>query len=136
MKITIETTIQASIDKVWECWTSPTHVINWNFASPDWCCPRATNDLRAGGKFIYRMESVDGKMGFDFEGTYVEIIDNEKISYHLEDGRLVEITFSVDGNNVLLTESFEAEGTNSDEQQRAGWQAILENFKNYVESQN
>ncbi|MEW4924218.1 SRPBCC family protein [Algibacter sp. 2305UL17-15] len=134
MTITVETTIKASIEKVWEFWTEPKHIINWNFASDEWCCPTATNDLQKDGNFVWRMEAKDGSMGFDFTGTYINIINNEFISYRMTDGRIVEIKFTKEGDEVQLSETFEAEGTNSDEQQRAGWQAILGNFKRYVES--
>lgn len=132
-KITVETTVQADLDKVWEVWTKPEHITNWNFASTDWSCPSATNNLQPGGEFNWRMESRDGKYGFDFTGTYDRIVDRELISYKMTDGRAVDIHFSQDGNEVTVSETFEAEGTHSDEQQRAGWQAILENFKKYVE---
>lgn len=133
-KITIETTIMAPIDLVWKLWTSPEHIVNWNFATEEWCCPNAANDLRPNGEFNWRMEAKDGSMGFDFSGTYQQINDNELITYQMSDGRAVSIDFFIMGESVRVVESFEAEGTNSDEQQRAGWQAILDNFKNYVES--
>lgn len=133
-KITIETTINAPIDLVWKLWTSPEHIINWNFATTEWCCPSAVNDLKRGGEFKWRMEAKDGSMGFDFTGTYQQIKENELITYKMSDDRAVSIDFSIEGESVRIVESFEAEGTNSDEQQRAGWQAILDNFKKYVES--
>ena len=133
-KITVSTIVGSSIEKVWECWSSPEHIINWNFASDDWACPNALNDFRQNGEFNWRMEAKDGSMGFDFTGRYVEIIDHELIRYTMSDGREVTIEFVRDGNEVTVRESFEAEGTNSDEMQRAGWQAILNNFKSYVES--
>lgn len=132
--ITIKTTINAPIEMVWECWTKPMHIICWNFASSEWHCPAAVNDLRPNGEFNWRMEAKDRSMGFDFTGTYEQIIVNDLISYKISDGRKVIIQFSAMGDNVKLSETFEAEGTNSDEQQKAGWQAILENFKKYVES--
>ncbi|MCM4166432.1 hypothetical protein KCTC52924_03365 [Arenibacter antarcticus] len=132
--ITVNTTIHSTIEKVWDLWTKPEHITHWNFASEDSCCPSATNDLRPGGAFVWRMEAKDGSMGFDFTGTYIEIMGKELISYNMTDGRFVSITFLQKGDNVLLTETFEAERTNSEEQQRACWQAILENFKNYVET--
>jgi len=135
-KITVQTTVQAGIDKVWKYWTQAEHITHWNFASDDWCCPSATNDLRPNGKFNWRMEAKDGSMGFDFTGTYDRIIEKELITYKIEDGRTVEIHFEQKGNEVILKETFEAEGTNSDELQRTGWQAILGNFKRYVESKN
>ena len=134
MIITIETTIKAPLDKVWEYWTKPEHITNWNFATNEWCCPSAINDLRPGVKFNWRMDTKDGSMGFDFVGTYDQIIINEKITFKTSDGRNMKIQFSQVGRGVVLSEAFEAEGTNSDEQQRAGWQAILDNYKMYVEA--
>ena len=134
MKITIETTINSPIEKVWNCWTSPDHITNWNFASEDWCCPAAQNDLKPAGKFVYRMEAKDGSMGFDFTGTYDEIIENKFTKYTIEDGRQVEIKFIAEGDQIKVIESFEAEDIHTVEQQREGWQAILENFKGYVEN--
>ena len=131
--ITIETTVNAPVEKVWKTWTSPEHIINWNNASDDWCTPRATNDLRVGGKFISRMESRDGKMGFDFEGIYDEVKTNEKIEYTILDGRKVQINFAKMGNQTKVTETFEAENENPIEMQCGGWQAILDNFKKYTE---
>ena len=134
--IAVQTGIKSTIDKVWECWTQPEHIINWNFANEDWCCPIAENDVKPNGKFSWRMEAKDGTIGFNFEGTYDEVIEKELLTYKIEDGRLVTIEFMPKDNEIVLKESFEAEGTNSDDQQRAGWQAILENFKHYVESQD
>jgi len=134
MMITVETTIKAPLSKVWEIWTKPEHIINWNFASDDWQCPTATNDIKPGGEFNWRMEAKDGSIGFDFTGVYEQVKENELITYKMSDGRKVEIRFVEIDNEIKLSESFEAEGTNSDEMQRAGWQSILENFRNYVES--
>lgn len=134
MMITVETTIKAPLSKVWENWTKSEHITNWNFASDEWHCPTASNDLKSGGKFNWRMEAKDGSMGFDFIGIYDQIKDKELITYKMSDGRKVEITFIEINGEVKLSESFEAEGTNADEMQRAGWQAILSNFKKYVES--
>ncbi|WP_337873495.1 SRPBCC domain-containing protein [Ignavibacterium sp.] len=133
-KITIEALINAPIEKVWECFTKLEHIVNWNFASADWHCPNAVNDFRVGGKFSWRMEAKDGSMGFDFGGIYTGIKNFERINYQIGDGRNVELKFSVQENSVLVTETFEAEGTHSIEQQRFGWQSILNNFKKYVES--
>jgi uncharacterized protein YndB with AHSA1/START domain len=133
-KITVQTTVKADLDKVWESWTKPEHITQWNFASEDWCCPNATNDLKSGGKFNWRMEAKNGSVGFDFTGTYDKIIDQKLITYKIEDGRTVEIQFEQKAYEVNVKETFEAEGTNSDEMQRDGWQAILGNFKRYVES--
>ncbi|GAB4138350.1 MAG: SRPBCC family protein [Ignavibacteriales bacterium] len=131
-RITIEAKVKAPIEKVWECFTKPEHIINWNFASDDWCCPTAVNDLKAGGKFSWRMESKDGKMGFDFSGVYDEVKKFERIKYTLDDEREVEITFNSENNFTIITETFEAENVFSIEQQRQGWQAIVNNFKKYV----
>ena len=131
--VTVEIKINASLDKVWECWTSPEHIINWNFASDDWCCPSATNVLQHGKKFSWRMEAKDGSMGFDFTGTYDKIEERNSIEYHLDDGRKVLINFSKADDIVKLVETFETEDIHTIEQQRAGWQAILGNFKKYVE---
>lgn len=133
--ITVEIYIQSSIDNVWSKWTSEDHIIHWNFASDDWCCPSAENDLKPGGKFNWRMEAKDKSMGFDFKGTYQDVVEPTLIRYSVEDGRKVDITFSEEAGGVRIKESFEAEGTHSDEMQRTGWQAILGNFKAYVESQ-
>ena len=132
--ITIETTINAPVEKVWKCWSTPEDIMNWNNASPDWHTPSAKNDLRQGGKFIARMEARDGSMGFDFGGTYSEVILHKNISFTLEDNRKVTVIFSSLANSTRVVESFEAESTNSEELQRTGWQSILDNFKKYVEN--
>jgi uncharacterized protein YndB with AHSA1/START domain len=131
--ITIETIVIAPIEKVWAFWTKPEHITQWNNASEDWHTTRAENDLRIGGKFLSRMEAKDGSFGFDFEGIYTEVITNKKISYTILDDRKVTITFLQTENGVQITESFEAETENSLELQKLGWQAILNNFKKYVE---
>ena len=134
-KIRIETIVNAPIDKVWTCWTEPAHIVNWNQASDDWHSPNAKNDLRALGKFSYRMESKDGKEGFDFWGTYDVVEPLKFISYTLGDDRKVEITFTEIGDQTGIVEVFEAEHVYPAEQQRLGWQSILDNFKKYVEGQ-
>ncbi len=133
-RISVQTSVQSDLEKVWEYWTNPEHITKWNFASDEWCCPKAINNLKPNGKFSWRMEAKDGSMGFDFEGTYENIVGHKFISYRLSDNRKVDIKFTQNGNEVEVSESFDAGGTNSDEQQRAGWQAILENFKEYLES--
>jgi len=110
------------------------HITKWNSASEDWHTPRATNDLRTGGKFTSRMEAKDGSVGFDFGGTYSEVKPNQRIAYTMDDGRKVSITFSGDNKSTKVVESFEAESVNSTELQRGGWQSILDNFKKYTES--
>ena len=132
--LTVQTTVSAPVTKAWEYWNEPKHITQWAFASPDWHTPRAENDLRTGGKFSSRMEAKDGSFGFDFGGVYDEVKDHELIRYTMGDGRTVNIMFTENGNETKIVESFEAEGTNSLEMQQAGWQAIMDNFKKYVES--
>lgn len=132
--ITVQTTINASIEKVWEFWTLPEHITKWSFASPDWHTPYAENDLREGGKFRSTMAAKDGSMSFDFEGEYTLVKQNEAIEYIMADGRKVEISFNEAPNGVEIIESFDPETQNPEEMQREGWQAILDNFKSYVES--
>jgi uncharacterized protein YndB with AHSA1/START domain len=132
--ITVSTTVNAPLEKVWRFWTSPEHIMKWNSASDDWWTPRAENDLRTGGKFNSRMEARDGSFGFDFNGTYTLVEPQKTIEYEMEDGRVVSISFETVGNETLVTEVFEAESTNSIEMQQFGWQAIVDNFKKYVEN--
>lgn len=131
--ITIETTVDAPIEAVWKCWTSPEDITKWNFAADTWQCPTAENDLRPDGKFSYRMEAKDGSFGFDFSGTYTQVNTNELIEFLIGDGRFVSVAFSPEGNQTKVTESFEPETQNPVEMQRGGWQAILDNFKKHVE---
>jgi len=133
MKITVETLVNASIEKVWSCWTEPAHITQWNAASDDWHTPHAENDLRTGGTFSSRMEAKDGSFGFDFGGTYDEVIPQERIAYTMSDGRKVEITFTQQGEAVKIVETFDAEQENSPEIQKSGWQAIMNSFKTYTE---
>ena len=132
--ITVENTINAPIDKVWEAWTKPEHVVKWNNASDDWHTPKASNDLREGGKFSFRMEARDGSMGFDFGGVYDMVRNHEYIEYTMSDDRKVKVTFTSLGDATKVIETFEAENTHSIELQKSGWQSILDNFKKYVES--
>jgi uncharacterized protein YndB with AHSA1/START domain len=132
--ISVEVEIAAPIATVWKCWTTPADIIHWNNASPDWHTPRAENDLRPGGQFSYRMEARDGSMGFDFWGIYDKVVDMAQIDYTLGDGRKVGVSFSLESGKIRMVESFEAEGENPLELQRSGWQAILNNFKRYVET--
>lgn len=133
-RITVQTKIHAPIEKVWEFYTESKHIIEWNFATDEWCCPNAKNDLQKDGEFDLRMETKNGSMGFNFTGKYEKVIPNELISYKIADGRNVDIEFSKSESNVHLKQTFDAEGTNTDEQQKNGWQAILGNFKKYAES--
>jgi len=131
--ITIRTTIKASREVVWKYLTEPAHVVNWNHASDDWHTTRAENDLQVGGKFNYRMEAKDGSFGFDFEGVYEQIIKEQLIRYSLADNRKVSIELSGLGDVTVVTEIFDAENENPLEMQQAGWQAILDNLKQYTE---
>jgi len=132
--ITVETSVKAPVEKVWKFWNGPEHITQWAFASPDWHTPRAENDLREGGKFSSRMEARDGSMGFDFGGVYDKVKTHRLIEYTLGDNRKVKVTFTPKGNETMISETFEAEDTNPVEMQRGGWQAIMDNFKNYAES--
>jgi len=133
-KITVEAFVNAPLNTVWESWTAPQHIVKWSFASDDWHTTKAENDLRVGGTFSSRMEAKDGSFGFDFEGVYDEVETNKLIAYTLGDGRTVKIKFTDTGNETHIAETFEAETVNSEELQRDGWQAILNNFKKYTES--
>ena len=130
--ITVKTTIAANIAKVWEYWTLPKHIVNWNFATEEWHCPKAENNLAANGKFSWRMEAKDGSMGFDYSGIYEKIELNKRIALRLDDNRKVEISFSTDNNVTTVEENFEPDNLDI-EMQKQGWQAILNNFKKYVE---
>ena len=132
--VTIENTINAPVEKVWQYWSKPEHIVKWNSASDDWHTPRAENDLREGGRFVSRMEAKDGSMGFDFGGVYNVVRKNEYIEYTMDDNRKVKNRFSAQGDKTKVVVNFEAESENPVEMQRGGWQAILDNFKKYVES--
>ena len=132
--ITVESTINAPAEKVWAYWTQPEHIKQWNNASDDWHTPSAENDLRVGGRFSCRMEAKDGSFGFEFWGIYDTVRTNEYIEYTLGDERKVKINFTSMGNTTKVVESFEAESQNPVELQQGGWQAILNNFKKYTET--
>ena len=131
--ISVQALIEASVAKVWECWTESQHIVNWNHASDDWYCPKSSNDLRVGGKFSSTMAAKDETMSFDFEGIYDVVNDHETLAYTIADGRKVKVIFENKGNNTQVTETFDPENMNPLEMQQAGWQAILNNFKQYVE---
>ena len=134
-KVKIDITILAPVEKVWDYFNDPKHITKWNFAHESWFCPSSENDLKPGGKFNNRMEAKDGSFGFDFIGIYDEVIPNERIKYHIEDGRNVEVVFEkIDENTTKVTEIFDPEKQNSAEMQREGWYAILNNFHKYVEN--
>lgn len=132
-KVTISVDVNTPIERAWDTWTNPKHIVNWNFASDDWQCPSAINDVSEGGKFSWRMEAKDGSMGFDFEGTYTKVVPNELLEYGLGDGRPVIVRFEQKGDVTVLTETFQGEDTNTLEQQKQGWQCILNNYKLYTE---
>lgn len=132
-KITIRATVLANNEKVWDCYTSPNHITGWNFADESWHCPAASNDLRPGGKYSSRMEAKDGSFGFEFEAIYNEIVPLKKIVYTMTDGRRATVLFDVGDNQTEVTVIFDPETQNSIDLQRDGWQAILNNFKQYAE---
>lgn len=132
--ITVEAVVAAPIEKVWDSWTQPQHIVRWNQASDEWHTPWATNDLRVGGTFTSRMEAKDGSIGFDFGGIYDDVQIQRLIKYHMSDGRSVTIHFESQNGGTKVTESFDPENMHSYELQYAGWQAILNSFKHYTES--
>lgn len=132
--ITVESHVKVPIEKAWHDYTNAEAVQSWNAASEDWHCPKAENDLQPGGRFNYRMEARDGSAGFDFTGTYDEVIELAKISYTMDDGRSVVVAFTPEGEGTDVVVTFDPENENSLEMQRDGWQAILDNFKVYSET--
>src|SRR5690606_38634763 len=122
-KITVQSAIHADVAKVWEYYNQPEHITRWNFADPLWHCPSATNELRVDGKYVARMEAIDGSFGFDFSAAYAEVIEDEKVAYRLDDGRNVEIIFDSEDGITFVTVTFDAENQNSVEVQKQGWQA-------------
>lgn len=133
-KVTVSATINAPVEKVWKLWTTPENIMEWNSASPDWHTPRAENDLRVGGRFASRMEAKDGSFGFDFGGTYNTVNEYQQIAYTMDDDRKVDIHFTTESGTTKVTETFEAEETNPVDMQQSGWQAIMDNFKKYAET--
>jgi uncharacterized protein YndB with AHSA1/START domain len=132
--ITIKAIVDAPVAKVWQYYTEPKHITKWNNASDDWHTTQAENDLRKGGKFLSRMEAKDGSFGFDFVGLYSEVKMHERIAYTMDDGRKAKIDFIPQFNQCKMAITFEAETENPIEMQKGGWQAILNNFKKYVET--
>jgi uncharacterized protein YndB with AHSA1/START domain len=133
-KLVVETTINAPVKKVWQCWTEPEHIMQWNNASADWHTTKAENNLKAGGNFLSRMEAKDGSFGFDFTGTHSEIKKHERIASIMGDGREMTVYFYEKGKKTWLVECFEIEMENTKDLQYGGWQAILNNFKKHVEN--
>ena len=134
MKITVETVVKATLNKVWDAWNNPEDIKQWNTAQDDWHTTRSTVDLREGGKFSARMEAKDGSVGFDFEGEYTRIVPHERIEYRMSDDREVRNEFVERPGEVLVKVTFDAETEHPAEAQRKGWQAILDNFARYVEA--
>ena len=134
MEISVINTIKAERDKVWDYYTDPQHITQWNFATPEWQCPLAENDLQIGGKYLARMEAKDGSFGFNLEGTYDAIIMGESFTYTMTDGRPVSVNMTKNGVFTDVVVTFKAEEQNDTEMQKAGWQAILDNFKKYTEA--
>ncbi len=131
MKITVQTLVKAPIAKVWSAYTTPADIMKWNAASSDWHTTAASVDLREGGAFSSRMEAKDGSFAFDFAGTYTKVIPHKLIEYTMGD-RAAIVNFENDANGVKVSVTFDGESTHSEEQQRQGWQAILDNFSKYV----
>ena len=133
-RIAIEQVVNRERSDVWRLFNEPAHIVNWNFATDEWCCPRAENDLRVGGRLRSRMEARDGSFGFDFEAVYDEVVQESRIVYTMTDGRRAETTFEDLGDATRVATTFDAEQENPADMQRMGWQAILNNFKTYAES--
>ena len=131
--ITVEVVVRAPIEKVWRDFTDPEAIKAWNAASDDWHTTRVENEVKVGGALSFRMEAKDGSEGFDLNGTYDEVVEHERLVYTMEDSRKVEVNFIPEGDSVRVVETFVPETENTHELQRAGWQAILDNFKKYVE---
>ena len=132
-KIQVEAIVNAGKSKVWDYYTNPKHIVNWNFADPSWHCPSATNDMRVGGIYKARMEARDGSFGFDFEVVYTEILDGDSFAYEFG-GRHASVVFKEQNGQTTVTVTFDPETQNPADMQRQGWQAILNNFKSYTEA--
>ena len=133
-RITVKAKVKASVNKVWDLWSDPKHIVKWNAASEEWHTPSAENDLRVGGKFLSRMEAKDGSFGFDFGGTYDEVVPQKRIAYTLDDGRKVEVDFKEKNGQTEIVSIFDPETQNPTEMQREGWQSILDSFKRYADN--
>ncbi|SKB69225.1 Uncharacterized conserved protein YndB, AHSA1/START domain [Parapedobacter luteus] len=135
-RITVEATANAPVEKVWKVWNTPSDIMQWNAPDPSWHSPSSENDLRVGGKFKHRMEAKDGSFGFDFEGVYETVELHKEIAYTMPDGRKATTLFTSQNGKTHVATTFDAETENDPEFQKQGWQAILDNFVNYVESTN
>ena len=132
--VTVETLVNAPVEKVWEYWTEPRHITQWCQAADDWHAPQAENDVSENGKFKTTMAAKDGSVSFDFEGVYSKVDHLQLLEYMLTDGRKASVRFLPEGNQTRIKETFETENENPVDMQRQGWQAILENFKKHTES--
>lgn len=131
--ISTEINIAAPMAVVWDAWVNPSHIVNWYFASADWCCPCAELDCRVGGTFSIRMEAKDQSFGFDFNGTFTAVAEEKELHYILEDGRKVALYLNPSDLGIHISWEFEPETQNPESLQQQGWQAILNNFKRYIE---
>lgn len=131
--VTVESIINAPVEKVWKYWNEPSHITKWCAASDDWHAPFAENDLRVDGQFKTTMAAKDGSFSFDFGGVYTKVEEHKAIDYTMGDGRKVQIQFSSEGNKTKVVETFDPENMHPVDFQRAGWQAILDNFKKHTE---
>lgn len=134
-KVTVEASVNAPVEKVWRAWNTPTDIMKWNTPDPNWHTPSSENDLKTNGKFKHRMEAKDGSFGFDFEGTYNKVELHKEITYTMPDGRTATTLFTTKDGKTMLTTTFDTETQNDPEFQKQGWQAILNNFVRYVESE-
>lgn len=132
--ITIQATVNAPVEKVWQYWNGPEHITRWAFASDDWHAPKAENDLRTNGKFVTTMAAKDGSFSFDFGGVYTNVEKHKAIAYTMDDQRTVSIIFTAEGDKTKIVQTFDPESENPEDMQRDGWQAILNNFKKYTEA--
>ena len=132
-KITVAATIDADAQKVWEYYTEPKHIVNWNFADPSWHCPKASNEMKVGGTYNARMEAKDGSFGFDFEAVYTNIIKGDEFTYEFG-GRTATVKLNKLNDQTEIVVVFDPEEENPIEMQKDGWQAILNNFKLYTEN--
>ncbi|MGA6118088.1 SRPBCC family protein [Sphingobacterium anhuiense] len=135
-KINVTAIVNAPIEIVWDAWNTPSDIMQWNSADPNWHCPASENDVRVNGKFKNRMEAKDGSFGFDFEGIYDKVELFKELAYSMNDGRKVRTVFTEKDGKTTLSTVFDAESENEVEVQKQGWQAILNSFVKYVESKN
>lgn len=132
--ITVSVLVHTTAERAWDAFTNPTAITQWNFASAEWHCPKAQNELTVGGTFSYRMEARDGSFGFDFAGTFIALTPAKHLRFSMGEDREVDVTFEAEGAGTRVSQSFTPEATHSLEEQRSGWQAIMDNYKAYAES--